>query len=232
MRDRFVQSFVGIPCFRFDAQTCFNMTGCTCKDLSSLNNDLEVQSNSNAEVSLGVNNEFLTDEIESSVDSCDDKSNVINALLECNKPVNFNYTLGFVTPPATNFIAPHSTPIDMNDCQAYLQLVSDVLSSGLPNYRSVRVPLQSVFNWKYLQQHISSYHDGKLIDYLMFGFPLGIGDRTQIETNATQNHQSALAYEREIDAFFQKELEHKALFGPFDEKLSGMYLWIRGMLYI
>ena len=225
MRDRFVQSFVGTPCFRFDTQTCFNMTGCTGRDLSSLYNDPEVQSNSNAEVSWGVNNEFLTEEIESPVDSCDDTSNVMDVSLECNKPVNFNYTLGFVTPPATNFIASNSTPIDMNDCQAYLQLVSDVLSSGLPNYRSVRVPLQSVFNWKYLQQHISSYHDGKLIDYLMFGFPLGIGDRTQIENNATQNHQSALAYECEIDAFFQKELEHKALFGPFEEKPHAAFTW-------
>ena len=63
MRDRFVQSFVGTPCFRFDAQTCFNTDCCTqfnvkvraetCKDITSPNNDIEVQSNSNAEISLG-----------------------------------------------------------------------------------------------------------------------------------------------------------------------------------
>ena len=235
MRDRILQSFVGVPYFRFHMQTCYNMDCSTqfnvqfrdetCKNVSCFNNAIDVQSNSNVEVSSGSHHEILTDESESSVNLQAGKGDDKDVLSDCNKPVNFNYALGFVTSPSKNFIAPHSTPIDMNDCQAYLQLVSDVLSSGLPNYHSVRVPLQSVFKWKYLQQHISSYNDGKLIDYLMFGFPLGIEDRTQIKTNATQNHYSALAYESEIDAFFQKELEYKALFGPFDEEPHVAFTW-------
>ena len=112
----------------------------------------------------------------------------------------------------------------MNDCQAYLKLVSDVLSSGLPNYRSVRVPLPSIFNWDYLQKHISSYHDGTLLDYLIFGFPLSIGEREWIVSNATDNHHSALVYPTETDAFFEKELREKALFGPFDTKSHPAFL--------
>ena len=76
-----------------------------------------------------------------------------------------------------------STPLDMNDHQAYLSLVSDILSSGLPYYHSMRIPLPSVFNWDYLQKHIDSYHDGRLIDYLKFGFPLGLSYRDQIRSN-------------------------------------------------
>ena len=108
-----------------------------------------------------------------------------------------------MTQPSSIFIVFHSLPLDMQDSEAYLSLVSDVLSSGLPNYRSVRVPLPSVFNWDYLQEHIESYHDGRLLDYLKFGFPLGLKDHHLVTSKA-------LPYAADIDAFFQKELKENA----------------------
>ena len=114
-------------------------------------------------------------------------------------------------------IAFSSTPLDMND-QAYLSLVSDILSSGRPYYHFIQVPLPSVFNWDYLQEHIGSYHDGILIDYLKFGFPLGVSSRVQIMSNAMDNHASGKEYMDDIDAFLHKELKEGALFGPFDCK--------------
>ena len=142
-----------------------------------------------------------------------------------NKVEQFNYDLGFVTQPSKQNIAFNSTPINMKDHKAYLALVSDVLASGLPNYHSVRVPLPSVFNWSYLQQHIGSYHDGKLLDYLKFGFPLNIASREQITNNAQDNHASANEYGEEIDAFFKTELEEGALFGPFEEEPHPVFTW-------
>ena len=108
-----------------------------------------------------------------------------------NKVDQFNYDLGFVTQTSTQIIAFNSTPLDMTDHKAYLSLVSEILASGLPNYHSVRVPLPSVFNWDYLQQHIGSYHDGRLLDYLKFGFPLGLASREWISNNDVDNHASA-----------------------------------------
>ena len=83
-----------------------------------------------------------------------------------NKVQQFDYDLGFVTQHSFPSIVFNCTPLGMNDHQAYLSLVSDILSSGLPYYCTVHVPLPSVFNWDYLQEHGGSYHDGKLIDYL------------------------------------------------------------------
>ena len=94
--------------------------------------------------------------------------------------------------------------------------MSDILSLGLLNYQLVRVPLPSVFNWSYLQQYIGSYHDDRLIDYLKFGFPLGLASKNKIQSNAMDNHASANDYKGEIDAFLCKELGEGALFGPFD----------------
>ena len=142
-----------------------------------------------------------------------------------NKVQPFNYDLGFVTQPSTQIIASNSTSINMNDQEAYLSLVSDILSSGLPNYHAIRVPLPSIFNWSYLQQHIGSYHDGRLIGYLKFGFPLGLASRNQICSNVLDNHASANDYKDEIDELFCQELEEGALFGPFDHKPHAAFTW-------
>ena len=56
----------------------------------------------------------------------------------------------------------------------YLHLVSRVLDSGCPNYKGERVPLASSFNLDFIRSEIHNYHDKKLLDYLSFGFPLGL----------------------------------------------------------
>ena len=150
---------------------------------------------------------------------------VILPVTHVNKELTFDDTLVFVTLPLVPFIASHSSPVDMNDCQAYLSLVSDVLSSGLPNYLADRVPIPSVFNWDYLQKHIRSYHDGRLLDYLKFGFPLGIGEHERIVNNAKDNPHSTLPYAKDIDAFFEKELQEGALFGLFDVEPHPAFTW-------
>ena len=91
-----------------------------------------------------------------------------NLCAQVNKVDKFNYNIGFVTQPSTQMNVFNSKPIDMTDHEAYLSLVSQILATCLPNYRSLRVPLPSVFKWDYLQQHIGSYHDDRLMDYLKY----------------------------------------------------------------
>ena len=71
--------------------------------------------------------------------------NVNSASMYINKQLCFDHTLDFVAQPSSIFIASYISPLDMQDSQAYLSLVSDVLSSGVPNYRSIRAPLPSFF---------------------------------------------------------------------------------------
>ena len=142
-----------------------------------------------------------------------------------NKCPQFNSNIGFVTQPSTPLVTHIDTPLDMSDSDAYLAAVSDILASGLPNYRGWRIPLPSVFNWKYIEKHIGSYHDGRLIDYLKFGFPLSIQDRSNIKNHATKNHHSAISYSHKIDSFLEKELQEGAIFGPFDEIPHPEFTW-------
>ena len=113
----------------------------------------------------------------------------------------------------------------MSDSSAYLAAVSDILASGRPNYRGCHIPLPSVFNWKYIEKHIGSYHDGRLLDYLKFGFLLSIQDRSNFRYNATKIHHSAISYSHEIDSFLEKELQEGAIFGPFNEISHPEFMW-------
>ena len=72
-------------------------------------------------------------------------------------------------------------------------------------------------------KHIRSYHDSRLLDYLKFGFLLGIGE--EIVNNAKDNKNSALAYAKDIDAFFEKELQEGALFDPLDVEPHPALTW-------
>ena len=75
------------------------------------------------------------------------------------------------------------------------------------------------------QQHIGSYHDGRLIDYLKFGFPPGLNSKDKIQSNTMDNHASTNNYKDEIDAFLRKELGECAVFGPFDTEPHPAFTW-------
>ena len=75
--------------------------------------------------------------------------------LVTNKGYKFNRTLGFVSKNTLPVSLPCASPIDMSDHVQYLEVVEAVLQSGVPNYRGVRVPLNSTFNLQYLQEIIA-----------------------------------------------------------------------------
>ena len=147
---------------------------------------------------------------------------------ECseNKVVNlFDKNVGFVIDKSQLVDLPCNTPLDMDDPTAYLKVVDRVLASKLPNYRKVRIPLPSGFNWDYIEQHIQDYHDKIILDYIKFGFPLNIDNNCPIKSNAQDNHASAKAYAGAVSQFIQEELDHKALFGPFSTSPHPAFTW-------
>ena len=123
-----------------------------------------------------------------------------------NEKFAFDGNTGFIIGPTIPVEGKGSEPLDMNDSKAYLAAVSDILSSGLPNYLGRQIPFPSVFNWNYIENYIGLFHDGQLLDYLKFGFPLSLHNREGIRSNATSNHYSATAYANEIGKFIDKEL--------------------------
>ena len=93
--------------------------------------------------------------------------------------------------------------VDMHSPSDYLHVVSQVLDSGCPNYKSRHVPLASSFNLDFLRAQIHDYHDKKLLDYLTFG--LGLTNNATIKNNADINHSSALQYPESV-AYYIKSL--------------------------
>ena len=169
-KDRCVHNYIGLPLFYLcntdqiysDAQLL-----CEVGDKRELNIITCVED---------VKQPVITDNHNVAERRVSNDENVGSTVVYNNRNLCFDHTLGFVTQQSSSFIASHTAPLNMQDSKAYLSLVSDILSSGLPNYHSVHVPLPSAFNWDYLQEYIESYHDDRLMDYLQFGFPLGIRD--------------------------------------------------------
>ena len=131
--------------------------------------------------------------------------------------VKFQKNIGFVTSNTGLSCSPASPAVDSSNKGAYLDLVDRVVRSGVPNYKGIRATLPSGFNFDYLYQHIQDYHDKALVDYLRFGFPLGLNPNLSICNNASDNHQSARAWSGQVQQFIDDELAHGALLGPFEE---------------
>ena len=100
-----------------------------------------------------------------------------------------------------------------------------VIQCRVPNCRGARIPLHSSFDWDYLKRNIVDCHDKALIDYLIFGFPLGLFSSHDIRSNATDNHSSARDFGSAIDEYIQTEINEGALLGPFKDPPHPNYTW-------
>ena len=181
---------------------------------------------------LSVNNSTLcgADHVRSSLGKADIRSRqesrptTLN-IVKKEKNRLFNRNTGFVVNDTSCVDLPEQKPIDVNDPVAYLHAVSAIRHSGVANYRGARIPLQSSFNWEYLQQNIDGYHDKKLLDYIKFVFPLGLNDLPDIKVNAQSNHSSATFHPQAVDQYIDLELEHGALLGPFRDPPHPAFTW-------
>ena len=139
--------------------------------------------------------------------------------------VVFQKNIGFVINDTFLSYSPASPLVDSTDKGAYLNLVHRVVRSRVPNYVGVRAPLPSAFNFNYKHQYIGLYHDKALLDYLRFGFPLGLDPDIPIHNNATDNHQSAKEWSGQVREFIDAELAHGALLGSFGEPPHTNFTW-------
>ena len=98
-------------------------------------------------------------------------------------------------------------------CKAHVM----VRNSGCYNYMGerIRVPTElNIYNWRSL---CGNYNDQLLLNYLEFGFPLCV-NRASLHFNShVENHPSAVNYPHDVDVYFDKELSHQAIVGPFEE---------------
>ena len=100
----------------------------------------------------------------------------------------------------------------------YLNLHESVKLYDTNNYRGARIPLQhNNINVDCFRQYLTkfSYPHMHIMQYVEFGFPLGLWSDAYLEP-ATRNHSSAYSYYTFLDKFVETELEKLGVAGPFD----------------
>ena len=104
-----------------------------------------------------------------------------------------------------------------DDHQKYLiNIHNTVRHSGLPNYRSARIPVPSGLNTDAWERYLRGHPDTELLDFLKYGWPVSYDYITPI-TSSDHNHPSAAQHSSHIDYYITTELGHRAMLGPFSE---------------
>ena len=89
--------------------------------------------------------------------------------------------------------------------------------AGTPNFKGARIPLAhtslKIGRWRH---HLIGYQNVEIIQFLEYGFPLGLMDQPELES-CTRNHGSSYEYFSFIDTFIAGEIEKIGLTGPFTE---------------
>ena len=63
------------------------------------------------------------------------------------------------------------------------------------------------------------YEDDRLMEFLPFGFPLGILKSDKLNRHDVCNHHSALDYPLQVTKFLDTGIKEGAITGPFSELL-------------
>ena len=144
---------------------------------------------------------------------------------QCNKDIcSFDRNLGFVCKNTELLDLPEGLAIDMDNANTYFITAEAIARSGRHNYKGLRIPLTSGFDWTFLKHNMEHYHDKQLMDYIRFGFPLNIDPTNGISTNATTNHASANKFPEAVSEYIDTELKHGTLIGPFDHPPTRLLL--------
>ena len=103
---------------------------------------------------------------------------------------------------------------DNTDLEYFVEVQRKIAHSGVPNYQGCRIPVVSKLNIEFIRSMLVDYDDHILCDLLEFGFPLGhTGEVLNIKK--PRNHSGAREFPEFIMKYLKKELEYKAIVGPF-----------------
>ena len=91
-----------------------------------------------------------------------------------------------------------------------------IRNSGVPNYVAEKFRVQSQFDLVLLDKLLQNYHDRRLLQFLMFGFPID-HDGSPVTLNF-KNHKGVSAeFEEHVQHYLDEEIKQGAVLGPFKE---------------
>ena len=134
-------------------------------------------------------------------------------------------TVGFLSHEDTvfEFIGPDRPPVRIDSVEKCIEIANIIRATGLPNYKSARIPIISNLNVEAWEKQLSVYPDKHLLQYIKFGFPLSLSS-TDLPTNKKAvNHHSALQYPQAIDKYINKEQDFGTILGPVNHIHSAHY---------
>lgn len=106
----------------------------------------------------------------------------------------------------------------------FCELYSTIKATARPNCFAAKIPLESGLVISAWRHELRDYHDKTLCDFLEFGWPLGYHSDVSPDTT-DKNHPSGEAFLHHITEFIKKELQHKAVLGPFHQ--PPFHPWVR-----
>ena len=124
-----------------------------------------------------------------------------------------DFEFGFI--PLGEFQLSDSSEVHVISDYCPIKAHAIVKSFQKPNYLGARLKVDSQLNLKAWKAELHDYWDSQLIDLLYFGFPLDFNRNSPLRWEG-ENHKSALNFPRDIDVYFEEELKHKAIVGPFE----------------
>ena len=106
-------------------------------------------------------------------------------------------------------------------CCNPVKLHNYVKSFGGPNFIGARVQVNHTMNLDLIDELAKQYWDWQLPRFLRYGFPMDFKGELSDLKNATLSHKSALQFPEHVTAYLNDELDHKAIYGPFEHKPFG-----------
>ena len=107
--------------------------------------------------------------------------------------------------------------------QQYLTMAVRVAESRLPNCDGLQCLVSPDLNLANWASYLHKYKDTRLLQFLVYGFPLDVSDNFEYRSHVT-NHYSALAFPSQVNKFLNKK-ELGAIMGPFLEwPVSGCHV--------
>ena len=149
-----------------------------------------------------------------------DQNIKVSSIMQLNTETIERREFGFMPVTMTKHVYPPSknSHIDCQDKARYLNKIHTIVRNyGCPNYKGARIPVFSDLNIKAWRQVLCNYDIPNLVEYLEFGFPLGVDYSIFNFKNFDKNHLSAIQRPEGVAKYFKVEVEKQAMFGPFDK---------------
>ncbi len=102
----------------------------------------------------------------------------------------------------------------LSDREFDIEAHETIVSSGLPNYRSCRIPVRSNLNIEFQRHNLIDYHDYRTVHLLDFGSPIGATGPIPFN-HPCKNHRGALNFPSTIDNYIDIDLQKGSIIGPF-----------------